>query len=342
MVKNDLYLRALRGETVERPPVWMMRQAGRYLPEFIELRNKYDFFMRCQTPELASEITVQPIRRFPLDAAILFSDILVVPQAMGIDFKMKESVGPWLDNPIRTTEQVQAVQVPDVNDTLGYVFDAIEMTLEKLDREIPLIGFAGSPWTILCYCVEGKGSKAFDIAKSFCFTNPEAAHLLLQKITDTTIAYLKRKVEKGVSAVQIFDSWGGMLSPEDYQQFSWQYINQIVEALSEVSPVVVFGKGCWFALEEMSQSKAAALGVDWTVSPEVARKLTNNSITLQGNFDPARLNSSPETIKNMVNEMINRFGKDKYIANLGHGILPNIPVENAETFIRAVVDWKPN
>lgn len=342
MVKNDLYLRALRGETVERPPVWMMRQAGRYLPEFIELRNKYDFFTRCQTPELASEITVQPIRRFPLDAAILFSDILVVPQAMGIDFKMKESVGPWLDNPIRTTEQVQAVQVPDVNDTLGYVFDAIEMTLEQLDREIPLIGFAGSPWTILCYCVEGKGSKAFDIAKSFCFTNPEAAHLLLQKITDTTIAYLKRKVEKGVSAVQIFDSWGGMLSPEDYQQFSWQYINQIVEALSEVSPVVVFGKGCWFAYEEMSQSKAAALGVDWTVSPEVARKLTNNSITLQGNFDPARLHSSPETIKNMVNEMINRFGKDRYIANLGHGILPNIPVENAEAFIRAVVDWKPN
>ncbi|SNV45059.1 Uroporphyrinogen decarboxylase [Chryseobacterium taklimakanense] len=342
MVKNDLYLRALRGETVERPPVWMMRQAGRYLPEFIELRNKYDFFTRCQTPELASEITVQPIRRFPLDAAILFSDILVVPQAMGIDFKMKESVGPWLDNPIRTTEQVQAVQVPDVNDALSYVFDAIEMTLEKLDREIPLIGFAGSPWTILCYCVEGKGSKAFDIAKSFCFTNPEAAHLLLQKITDTTIAYLQRKVEKGVSAVQIFDSWGGMLSPKDYQQFSWQYINQIVEALSEVSPVVVFGKGCWFALEEMSQSKAAALGVDWTVSPEVARKLTNNSITLQGNFDPARLHSSPETIKNMVNEMINRFGKDRYIANLGHGILPNIPVENAEAFIRAVVDWKPN
>lgn len=340
MVKNDLYLRALRGEILERPPVWMMRQAGRYLPEFIALRNQYDFFTRCQTPELASEITVQPIRRFPLDAAILFSDILVVPQAMGIDFKMKESVGPWLDEPIRTTEQVQAIQIPDVDYALGYVFDAIEMTLEKLDNEIPLIGFAGSPWTILCYCVEGKGSKAFDIAKSFCFTNPEAAHLLLQKITDTTIAYLKRKVEKGVSAVQIFDSWGGMLSPEDYQQFSWQYINQIVEALSELTHVVVFGKGCWFALEEMTKSKASALGIDWTVSPEMARKLTNNSITLQGNFDPARLHSSPDIIRKMVNEMINRFGKDKYIANLGHGILPNIPVENAEAFIRAVVEWK--
>ncbi|MDQ8749244.1 uroporphyrinogen decarboxylase [Elizabethkingia miricola] len=340
MIKNDLYLRALKGETVERPPVWMMRQAGRYLPEFIALRDKYDFFTRCQTPELAAEITVQPIRRFPLDAAILFSDILVVPQAMGIDFKMKENVGPWLDNPIRTKEAVEQIVVPDVDDTLSYVFDAITLTLEHLDNEIPLIGFAGSPWTILCYCVEGKGSKAFDIAKSFCFQQPEAAHQLLQKITDTTIAYLKRKVEKGVSAVQVFDSWGGMLSPADYQEFSWKYINQIVEALSPLTEVVVFAKGCWYALEDMAKSKASALGVDWTVTPEIARKLTGGNITLQGNFDPARLHSSPETIRKMVHEMIDRFGKDKYIANLGHGILPNIPVENAEAFIRAVVEYR--
>ncbi|MDV2448221.1 uroporphyrinogen decarboxylase [Elizabethkingia anophelis] len=340
MIKNDLYLRALKGETVERPPVWMMRQAGRYLPEFIALRDKYDFFTRCQTPELAAEITVQPIRRFPLDAAILFSDILVVPQAMGIDFKMKENVGPWLDNPIRTKEAVEQIVVPDVDDTLSYVFDAITLTLEHLNNEIPLIGFAGSPWTILCYCVEGKGSKAFDIAKSFCFQQPEAAHQLLQKITDTTIAYLKRKVEKGVSAVQVFDSWGGMLSPADYQEFSWKYINQIVETLSPLTEVVVFAKGCWYALEDMAKSKASALGVDWTVTPEIARKLTGGNITLQGNFDPARLHSSPETIRKMVHEMIDRFGKDKYIANLGHGILPNIPVENAEAFIRAVVEYK--
>lgn len=341
MMKNDLYLRALRGETVERPPVWMMRQAGRYLPEFMALREKYDFFTRCQTPELAAEITVQPLRRFPLDAAILFSDILVVPQAMGIDFKMKESVGPWLENPIRTAEQVRQIQVPDVDETLGYVFDAVELTLEKLNGAVPLIGFAGSPWTILCYCVEGKGSKAFDLAKKFCYTEPEAAHLLLQKITDTTIAYLKRKVEKGVSAVQIFDSWGGMLSPEDYREFSWQYINQIVEALSDETKVVVFGKGCWFALEEMAHSKASALGVDWTITPENARKFSGNQITLQGNFDPARLHSSPETIRKMVHEMIRRFGKDRYIVNLGHGILPNIPVENAEAFVKAVVEWRP-
>ena len=340
MIKNDLYLRALRGETVERPPVWMMRQAGRYLPEFIALRDQYDFFTRCQTPELAAEITVQPIRRFPLDAAILFSDILVVPQAMGIDFKMKESVGPWLDTPIRTLEQVENLQVSGAEENLKYVYDAIDITLQKLDNEIPLIGFAGSPWTLLCYCVEGKGSKSFDIAKSFCFTQPEAAHLLLQKITDVTIAYLKRKVQSGVSAVQIFDSWGGMLSPEDYQEFSWKYINQIVEALAPEVHVVVFAKGCWYALEEMTKSKVSALGVDWTITPELARKFTHNSITLQGNFDPARLHSSPEVIRKMVHEMIDRFEKDKYIANLGHGILPNIPVENAEAFIRAVVEWK--
>ena len=340
MIKNDLYLRALRGETVERPPVWMMRQAGRYLPEFIALRDQYDFFTRCQTPELAAEITVQPIRRFPLDAAILFSDILVVPQAMGIDFKMKESVGPWLDTPIRTLEQVENLQVSGAEENLKYVYDAIDITLQKLENEIPLIGFAGSPWTLLCYCVEGKGSKSFDIAKSFCFTQPEAAHLLLQKITDVTIAYLKRKVKSGVSAVQIFDSWGGMLSPEDYQEFSWKYINQIVEALAPEVHVVVFAKGCWYALEEMTKSKVSALGVDWTITPELARKFTNNSITLQGNFDPARLHSSPEVIRKMVHEMIDRFGKDKYITNLGHGILPNIPVENAEAFIRAVVEWK--
>lgn len=341
MIKNDLYLKALRGETVERPPVWMMRQAGRFLPEFRALRDQYDFFTRCQTPELAAEITLMPIRRYPLDAAILFSDILVVPQAMGIDFKMKENIGPWLDSPIRTPQEAAKIEVPQVNDTLGYVFDAIEITLNKLDNEIPLIGFAGSPWTILCYCVEGRGSKTFDIAKAFCFQYPEAAHSLLEKITKTTIAYLKRKVEKGVSAVQIFDSWGGMLSPADYQEFSWKYINRIVEELSPAAPVVVFGKGCWFALEEMSLSKASALGVDWTITPENARRLTGGTMTLQGNFDPSRLLSPPQTIRKMVHEMIEKFGKDRYIANLGHGILPNIPLENAEAFIRAVVEWRP-
>jgi len=341
MIKNDLFLKALRGESVERPPVWMMRQAGRYLPEFMELKHKYDFFTRCQTPELASEITVQPIRRYGMDAAILFSDILVIPQAMNIDVEMKPGVGPWLPTPIRTAKQVeQDVIVPNIDETLGYVMDAITMTKEKLNNEVPLIGFAGSPWTILCYCVQGQGSKNFDKAKEFCFTQPVAAHLLLQKITDTTIAYLKRKVETGVNAVQVFDSWGGMLSPVDYQEFSWQYIQQIIDALKDMAPVIAFGKGCWFALDEMSKSGASALGVDWTITAENARKFTNNSITLQGNFDPTRLFSPPKEIKRMVTEMIDAFGKDNYIVNLGHGILPNIPIENAGAFIEAVKEYK--
>jgi len=340
MIKNDLFLRALKGETVQRPPVWMMRQAGRYLPEFMELKAKYDFFTRCQTPELAAEITVQPIRRFGMDAAILFSDILVIPQAMNIPVEMRPNIGPWLPKPIRSAKDVEQVIIPDIKESLGYVMDAIKLTKEMLNDEVPLIGFAGSPWTILCYCVQGQGSKTFDKAKEFCFTQPIAAHTLLQKITDTTILYLKEKVKSGVDAVQIFDSWGGMLAPEDYQEFSWKYIQQIIDALKEEAPVIAFGKGCWFALEEMAESGAAAIGVDWTITPENARKFTKNKITLQGNFDPTRLFSPTKEIKKRVKNMIDRFGKDRYIVNLGHGILPNIPIDNARAFIDAVKEYK--
>ena len=339
MIKNDLFLRALKGETVERPPVWMMRQAGRFLPEFMAIREKYDFFTRCRTPELASEITVQPIRRFGMDTAILFSDILVIPQAMNIEVQMKPDFGPYLPNPIRDQKGVDNVIVPDVNVELDYVVQAVKATKELLNNEVPLIGFAGSPWTILCYVVQGQGSKTFDKAKEFCFTNPIAAHQLLQKITDTTIAYLKAKVNAGVDVVQIFDSWGGMLSPVDYQEFSWQYINQIIEALKDDAPVIAFGKGCWFALSEMAKSNASALGIDWTITAQNARYLTGGNITLQGNFDPSRLLSPPSEIKKMVTQMIDDFGKDKYIVNLGHGILPNIPLDNAKAFIDAVKEY---
>ena len=340
MIKNDLFLRALKGETLERPPVWLMRQAGRYLPEFMEIREKYDFFTRCQTPELASEITIQPIRRFGMDAAILFSDILVVPQAMQIEVQMKPDFGPFLPHPIRSSKDVDKVVIPEVDNELDYVMQAIKMTKEKLADEIPLIGFAGSPWTILCYCVQGQGSKSFDKAREFCFTQPKAAHSLLQKITDTTIAYLKAKVNAGVDAVQIFDSWGGMLSPVDYEEFSWKYIQQIIDALKTISPVIVFGKGCWFALGTMAKSGASALGIDWTCSPRNARYLTGGNIALQGNFDPARLLSPSDEIKRMVTEMIREFGKDNYIVNLGHGILPNIPLENVEAFVGAVKEFR--
>lgn len=339
MIKNDLFLRALKGEMVERPPVWMMRQAGRYLPEFMELKKKYDFFTRCQTPELAAEITVQPIRRYGMDAAILFSDILVIPQAMNVEVQMKEGIGPWLPNPIRSQADVDKCIVPDINESLGYVMEAIKLTKEMLNEEIPLIGFAGAPWTILCYMVQGQGSKTYDKAKHFCFTQPEAAHQLLQKITDTTILYLKEKVKSGVDVVQLFDSWGGMLSPSDYQEFSWKYLNQIIEALKDDAPVIVFAKGCWYALEDMAKSNASALGVDWTITPEKARLFTGEKITLQGNFDPTRLYSPPKEIKRMVKEMIDAFGKDQYIVNLGHGILPDVPLDNAKAFIDAVKEY---
>lgn len=340
MPKNDLLLKALRGEEVSRPPVWMMRQAGRYLPEFMALKDKYDFFTRCQTPELASEITLQPYRRFPIDAAIIFSDILVIPQAMGLNFEMKPGVGPWLENPVRSAADIEKLASGNVNENLQYVFDALDLTKKELNDEIPLIGFAGSPWTIFCYAVQGQGSKNFDKAKSFAFTEPILAHKLLQKITDSTILYLKEKAKHGCNVLQIFDSWGGMLSPKDYQEFSYQYIEQIVNALYKIAPVVVFAKGCWFALEKMATSNASALGVDWTITPQMARELTGYKKTLQGNFDPSRLLSPPEKIQEMVKEMIEDFGTYKYIANLGHGILPNVPVENAEAFIQAVVNYK--
>ena len=339
MLKNDLFLRALRGEAVSRPPVWMMRQAGRYLPEFMEIRNKYDFFTRCRTPELASEITMQPIKRFGMDAAILFSDILVVPQAMNLEVQMKPDFGPYIPNPIRDQKGIDNLIVPDVNESLNYVFQAIKASKEKLNNEIPLIGFAGSPWTILCYMVQGQGSKTFDEAKKFCFSSPTEAHNLLQKITDTTINYLKGKVNAGVDAVQIFDSWGGLLSPSDYQEFSWKYIQQIIDFLKDSAPVIVFGKGCWFALKDMSESGASALGVDWTCSARNARYLSGGNITLQGNFDPSRLLSPPSEIKRMVLKMIDEFGKDKYIVNLGHGILPGIPLENVKAFIDSVKEY---
>lgn len=340
MIENDLFLRALRGESVPRPPVWMMRQAGRYLPEFMEIREKYDFFTRCRTPELASEITVQPIRRLDVDAAILFSDILVVPQAMGIEVEMKPNFGPYLPHPIRQAADLEKVIVPDIPESLGYVMEAVAMTKEKLGDKIPLIGFAGSPWTILCYCVEGQGSKSFDKARGLCFTQPDLAHGLLRKITRTTIEYLKAKVAAGVDVVQLFDSWGGMLSPQDYGEFSWPYLQQIVDALKDLVPVIVFAKGCWFALGEMAGSGASALGVDWSCSPREARRLSGGKITLQGNFDPARLLSPPAKIAEMVEGMIREFGKDRYVVNLGHGILPNIPVEHARAFVEAVKAYR--
>jgi uroporphyrinogen decarboxylase len=335
-IKNDLVLKALRGEPTDRTPVWMMRQAGRYLPEYMVLREKYGFFERCQTPELACAITLQPVDIVGMDAAILFSDILVVPQAMGLEVQLIESKGPVLPDPIKTANDMARVRVPDVNDTLHYVFDAIKLIKQELNGRVPLIGFAGAPWTLLCYMVQGKGSKTFDEAKAFCYTQPQLAHQLLQMITDTTIAYLKGQVKAGADLVQIFDSWGGLLSPGDFEQLSLKYIRQIVAALKDDAPTIVFAKGAWHSLDAMAATGAHGLGIDWCIAPQVARKLAGGKVALQGNFDPAKLLSPIPVIQQEVKDMLNAFGKGKHIANLGHGILPNVPVDHARAFVDAV------
>lgn len=340
MLQNDLLLRTLRGEQTERTPVWMMRQAGRYLPQYMVLREKYGFFERCQTPELACEITIQPVDIVGVDAAILFSDILVVPQAMGLEVQLVESKGPFLPDPVKTFKDLDRVRVPDVHETLGYVFDAIKLIKQELNGRVPLIGFAGAPWTLLCYMVQGKGSKTFDEAKAFCFTQPELAHRLLQMITDTTIAYLQAQVAAGADTVQLFDSWGGLLGPDDFENFSLQYIRQIVAALKDKVPTIIFAKGAWHSLDAMAATGAQGLGIDWCIKPQMARQFAGNNVTLQGNFDPAKLLSPIPTIKKEVTAMLDAFGPGHHIANLGHGILPNVPVDHARAFVDAVKEYQ--
>ncbi len=338
-LKNDLLLRALRQEKVERPPVWMMRQAGRYLPDYMKLRAKYDFFTRVQTPELATEITLQPVEQVGVDAAIIFSDILVIPQAMGVKVLMEEGKGPSLPNVIKTQKDIDALVTDNVEENLNYVLKALSLTKQELNGRVPLIGFAGAPWTILCYMVEGKGSKTWEKAKAFCYTQPELAHQLLQKITDATINYLKAQAKAGADVLQVFDSWSGSLSPEDFKEYAQPYLIKIADAVKDAAPVILFPKGSWYSLPELSKSSASGIGIDWAISPKMAREMTGNRITLQGNFDPAKLLLPVSEIKKAVHKMINEFGAQKYIANLGHGITPNIPVDHARAFVEAVKEY---
>lgn len=338
-LKNDLLLRALKGEKTDRVPVWMMRQAGRYLPDYLKLKAKYDFFTRVQTPELATKITLQPVEQIGVDAAIIFSDILVIPQAMGVTVLMEEGKGPSLPKVISSQQNIDGLVTDGVEESLKYVTDALTLTKRELNGRVPLIGFAGAPWTILCYMVEGKGSKTWDKAKEFAYTKPELAHQLLQKITDVTINYLKAQGRAGADVVQVFDSWAGSLSPADFKIFSQPYLLQIADALKDEVPVILFPKGTWYALKDLSESSASGLGLDWCIEPSVARELTNNGITLQGNFDPSKLLAPVPEIKKAVKEMIDGFGPEKYIANLGHGIMPNVPVDHAKAFVEAVKEY---
>lgn len=336
-LKNDLLLRAARQEKTERVPVWLMRQAGRILPEYREVRKKSGGFKNLvQTPELAAEVTIQPVDILGVDAAIIFSDILVIPEAMGLTYQIIEEKGPWFDHPLKSKSDIDKLKIAEAGD-LQYVMDAISLTKKNLNDRVPLIGFAGAPWTILSYMIEGKGSKTFSEAKKFLYTQPELAHELLNKITKSTINYLKGQINAGADIVQIFDSWAGVLSPEQYEEFSFRYINEISEAIKNV-PVIIFAKGAYFALKHFAGTNCSVIGLDWNMDIADSRKVCGNK-TLQGNMDPCLLYADFDVIKKETIKMLKSFGPGNYIANLGHGLYPDTDKEKVKFFVQTVKEF---
>ncbi len=338
LIQNDLILRAARGETTERTPVWLMRQAGRILPQYRAIREKLKEFKELvETPHLAAEVTIQPVDELGVDAAIIFSDILVIPEAMGLTYEMQEKKGPWFPQTIERQADIEKLLDTSVAvDNLHYVYEAVKITKKELDGRVPLIGFAGAPWTIFAYMVEGSGSKTFSKAKKMLYTNPILSHQLLQKITDVTIVYLKNKILAGCDIVQIFDSWAGILSPEQYAEFSSPYIHQILENLPSETPKTVFAKGAWFALEDFSKMSCHTIGLDWNISPEFAREKVGVQKCLQGNLDPCCLYADVKTVQKNTELMLAQFKGLPHIANLGHGVYPDTPLEQVKCFIRTV------
>jgi uroporphyrinogen decarboxylase len=337
--QNDLILRAARGEKTERTPVWLMRQAGRILPEYRAVRGKLSGFKElATTPALAAEVTIQPVDLLGVDAAIIFSDILVVPEAMGLPYEMYEAKGPIFPKIITSEKDVQELKVKEAVEDLEYVYEAIRIVKKELAGRVPLIGFAGAPWTILAYMVEGSGSKTFAQAKKLLYSNPTLAHTLLQKITDTTILYLKEQIKNGADMVQLFDSWAGILAPDTYQEFALNYISQICNAITEV-PVTVFAKGSFFAREQMGALSCRTIGLDWNMGIHESRALIGPDKTLQGNLDPCILYASFDEIKKHTQAMLKAFGPDKHIANLGHGVYPDTEVDKVKCFINTVKEY---
>ena len=335
-LENDLLLRTARGEKVERPPVWLMRQAGRILPQYRALRGSLSGFKELvETPHLAAEVTIQPVDELGVDAAIIFSDILVIPEAMGLTYEMVEKKGPWFPKTIESLKDVEDLgSGENILGELQYVFDALATTKKELNGRVPLIGFAGAPWTIFSYMLEGSGSKTFSKARKFLYQEPVAAKLLLEKITATTIAYLKQKIKSGADIVQVFDSWAGILPPHQYSEFAIPYLRKISEAITEV-PVIVFSKGAWFALPELGTLDCQVLGVDWNMKVEDLRERHNIKQVLQGNLDPCMLYASPERVKAETKKMIASFG-GRHICNLGHGVYPDTPLDNVKVFVNTV------
>ncbi|MFZ6010213.1 MAG: uroporphyrinogen decarboxylase [Bacteroidota bacterium] len=333
-LRNDLLLRAAKGEKTERTPVWLMRQAGRILPEYRKVRETAkDFKTLVKTPELATEVTIQPVNILNVDAAIIFSDILVIPEAMGLNYEMEERRGPVFPKKISTPADLNGLHVAQA-DELQYVLDAIRLTKKELNGNVPLIGFAGAPWTIFSYMIEGKGSKTFSDAKKMLYTQPAFSHQLLEMITQSTINYLKAQIKAGADIIQIFDSWAGILGPDQYREFSLAYISKICDAINEV-PKIVFAKGAFFAREEMNKLSCDVVGLDWNMGIAESRKLLPNKV-LQGNLDPCALYGSLADVTRETKKMLQAFGPGKHIANLGHGLYPDTEVDKVKCFIETI------
>ncbi len=347
-MKNDLILRALLREPVERTPIWIMRQAGRYLPEYRATREQAGSFMDlCTNPELACEVTMQPLRRYALDAAILFSDILTIPDAMGLGLYFSPGEGPRFERRVADRAAVDALPVPDPEDELRYVLDAVSVIRRTLDGRVPLIGFSGSPWTLATYMVEGGSTRTFARSKAMLYDDPAAAHALLGKLADSVTTYLNAQIRRGAQAVQIFDTWGGALSPRLFREYSLAYIGRIVEGLQREAdgrrvPVIVFCKGCNGHLEAIADTGCDALGVDWTLGLDEARARVGDRVALQGNLDPAVLYASPETIRTEARRTLEAFGEGSgHVFNLGHGVTPDLDPAHVGALVDAVHEFSP-
>lgn len=337
-------LRAARGETVDRVPVWVMRQAGRYLPEFKEVRAESDFFKVCRTPELAVEVTMQPLRRFDLDASIIFSDILVIPQALSMTVEMVPGKGPVFPEPLNSPEDISKLNPVGAVDRLKYVGDALTLMRHTMEGKVPLFGFTGAPWTLMGYMIEGGGSKTMEKSRSWLKNHPNESRQLLNLITDVCVDYLLMQIKSGAQILQVFESSAEYITKEEFVKFSLPYLKEIRVKLQEKIlsegienvPVVVFAKGAMHSLAEMAQLGYDVIGLDWTIDPEEARKIVGPNITLQGNLDPQDLYKTPDEIRSLTREMVRKFGKQRYIANLGHGITPQTPIVSMTTFVEAV------
>ena len=337
-LQNDLIIKACKRLPTERTPIWIMRQAGRYLPEYRAIRAKHDFLTMCKTPELAAEVTIQPVDIVGVDAAIIFSDILVVPEAMGMHLTIHEGRGPVFSDPVKSKGDLAKLKIPDPNKDLKYVMDAISLTKKELKGRVPVIGFAGAPWTILTYMVEGHGSKSFSKVKKMIYGNPELAHNILDNITIATADYLSAQIEAGADLVQIFDTWAGILSPRDYQVFALRYVYQLINEIKRKDePVIYFPKGVHYLFHELKDCGADAIGVDWTLDLTKVRRKIGDKVAIQGNLDPTVLYADPPFIKREARKILESFGKGNgHIFNLGHGILPDIDPDNVKVLVNYV------